>query len=1090
MRNTTIFRGAVLHAAVISVMACSSGPQENGPGTTNPPATNPPVTNPPGKVPGTGSDPENGVFESAHPSGSNATRNSDGSPETPGLTPTAPGSVGGGDGAGNPNQGPVASPTPAVPGTPTPPATTAPPPSVPDEGPVDSPERAIEEADVIKREGDRLYALSAIGGLTVIDIGNPDDLELLGRFRATATPFEMYVRDETVFVLYNGYGTYEYDEETEQYTYYQTSYVIALDVSNPEAIIESQRFEIPGYIADSRLVGDALYVVAYDDSYCYRCGDKPQTHVLSLNVSNPSEIAKVDEIDFDERQDGYGWGRSLSGNDQRLYVAGPRYGNGVEPEGSTIQVIDITDAGGDMQAGAAIEVAGQINSRWQMDEYEGVLRVVSQPLSWAQVTVPAVETFEIVSSTEFNPLGATDLVLPAPEQLQAVRFDGPRGYAITFQQTDPLFTIDLSDPANPVQAGELVMPGWVYHMEPRGDRLVGLGFDQGNAEGGLTVSLFDVSDLSAPTMIDRVNFGGSWGNFAEDQNRIHKSFQVLDADELVLVPYSGYEYSEDECNGYGAYRSGVQLINFADDDLTLAGVAPSQGQARRAFLHKERLLTMSDERLESFDIGDRDEPASKSEVDLAQIVNQLEVAGDSVVRIGSSYWGNGQGLEVTVSNLEDLVGLEPGVTVAFDDINTYDCNGQTYLQRVLSGGNRAYFQYSKYDYTSETKSDSMRVKVLDVSDPANPEVAGDADLGFIPQGGYTYVPGMVNNGSDSLALGSAVVFTNHTIEYNNLGFIVKNESTLEVVDFANANEPSRTSIQMPASLGSTGLLESGDIIATSHFESVPDNVDAVRFYLDRVDVSDAGEPVVLDPVNIPGSLLAYDAEHERALTIDYQYVNFENVSPKQCYEEEFGTFLTNDPNVVDWETSRGACTALRFTLHLVDVSGEQAAIVDSYAVDKGVYISAAALGEDRVFLGTGVSGGRNDGSDVALPPTTAPSPGGFGYIGYGYYGVQVGSAKLLVASGLSGDSLKVAPVELETTDSFYGFSSILAKGKKAVVATGWQNQMSVIDATDADEPVVADSIELAGYVNDLDLVGNTAVVALGQAGVQTLSLGE
>ena len=72
--------------------------------------------------------------------------------------------------------------------------------------------------------------------------------------------------------------------------------------------------------------------------------------------------------------------------------------------------------------------------------------------------------------------------------------DGERAYAITFEQTDPLFTIDLSDPASPMQRGALEIPGFVYHMEPRGDRLIGLGFDQGNPDGAITVSLFDVSD--------------------------------------------------------------------------------------------------------------------------------------------------------------------------------------------------------------------------------------------------------------------------------------------------------------------------------------------------------------------------------------------------------------------------------------------------------------------------------------------------------------------------------------------------------------------------------------------------------------------
>lgn len=1075
MKRTPLILHGGLLSVVLTALACSSGTNETQtPGTTDPGDPKP--------LPSTGGN-EDGVFESAHPSGLSETRTqgpTGGAPgvgqPTPGGVPATDGNAGATGSAGDPN-GPT---SPAVPPT-TPEAP-------PDEGEV---ARAIEEADVIKRVGDRLYALSAIGGLTVVDIAEPDDMKLLGRFRATATPFEMYVRDETVFVLYNGYGEYTYDEDSASYTYYQTSYVMALDVSDPTAIAEQQRFEIPGYIADSRLVGDALYVVAYDDAYCYRCGDTPQTHVMSLNVSNPGDIQKVDEINFDERQDGYGWGRSLSGNDQRLYVAGPNYGGSAQPEGSVIQVIDITDASGDMQEGASLEVAGQINSRWQMDEYEGVLRVVSQPLSWSSETVPRVETFEIVSSDELNPLGFVDLTLPEAETLQAVRFDGSRGYAITFRQTDPLFTLDLSDPANPLQAGELQMPGWVYHMEPRGDRLVGLGYDQGNSEGGLTVSLFDVSDLTTPTMIDRVNFGGAWGQLAEDQNRIHKSFQVLDADELVLIPFSGYDYSSvDTCSGYGKYISGVQLVNFEGDDLTLAGIAPSQGLARRAFLHKERLLTMSDERLEAFDIADRNAPESMSKVDLAQIVNQLEVAGESVIRIGSSYWANGRGLEATVSNLEDLVDLEPGKTVSFDDINVYSCTGESYLRRVLTGGDRAYFLYDSYHYNDSSKSNESRVKVLDVSDPNAPVVAGDGDLGFFPQSGYNTVPGMVNNGQDALAVGDALVFTNHSIQYNDLGFIIQNNSTLEIVDLTDPNQPVRKSVTLPASLGSTGLLKSGSVIATSHFEAAPDNVDAVRFYLDRVDVSDASAPELLGSVNIPGSLLSYDHELKRALTIDYRYVNIENISPKQCYEEEFGKFMTNDPSLLDYENARGPCTALRFELHLVDVSGDKAQIVDSYDVDKGVNISVVAVGDDRVFLGTGQRYTYGDIAQpgIARPPVSGPTGIGGVSIGYWYYPVTVGSAKLLVASGLGGDELTVASTELQTTDNFYGFTTIVAKGKKAAVAAGWQNQMSIIDAADAEAPVVAEPIELPGSVSDLDLVGDTAVAALGPAGVHTVSL--
>jgi hypothetical protein len=73
-------------------------------------------------------------------------------------------------------------------------------------------------------------------------------------------------------------------------------------------------------------------------------------------------------------------------------------------------------------------------------------------------------------------------------------------------------------------------------------------------------------------------------------------------------------------------------------------------------------------------------------------------------------------------------------------------------------------------------------------------------------------------------------------------------------------------------------------------------------------------------------------------------------------------------------------------------------------------------------------------------------------------------------------------------DGSFGISGLVAKGQRAVVAAGWQGKMSVIDASDASAPLVTGSIQLPSYVSDLDLVGDTAVAALGPAGVQTISL--
>src|SRR6202008_3422714 len=112
---------------------------------------------------------------------------------------------------------------------------------------------------------------------------------------------------------------------------------------------------------------------------------------------------------------------------------------------------------GRLVPGARITVAGAILSRWQMDERAGILRVVSQKGAGRTgngLASPEVETFQIESTQSFVPLGRMTMRLPRQEGLRTFRFDGGRAYAIPYNQTAPLFVIDLAQPQAPAQRGE------------------------------------------------------------------------------------------------------------------------------------------------------------------------------------------------------------------------------------------------------------------------------------------------------------------------------------------------------------------------------------------------------------------------------------------------------------------------------------------------------------------------------------------------------------------------------------------------------------------------------------------------------------
>ena len=84
------------------------------------------------------------------------------------------------------------------------------------------------------------------------------------------------------------------------------------------------------------------------------------------------------------------------------------------------------------------------------------------------------------------------------ERIYSVRFIGDVGYVVTFRQTDPLYTLDLSDPTNPEVKGELKILGYSAYLHPMDDGLlIGIGQDA-NEQGqvkGTQISVFDVSDL-------------------------------------------------------------------------------------------------------------------------------------------------------------------------------------------------------------------------------------------------------------------------------------------------------------------------------------------------------------------------------------------------------------------------------------------------------------------------------------------------------------------------------------------------------------------------------------------------------------------
>lgn len=914
----------------------------------------------------------------------------------------------------------------------------------------DDPERTIVEADVVQVHGDKLYALSEFSGLTIIDVSNPSEMRILGRRQLGGQPFEMYRVGDVVYAMFRGWGRYD-TVEGGGWQWVTSSHVEALDVSSPQSITTIGSLEVPGWISDSRMVGDVLYTVSLEDGYCWGCGSSGGTTVSSFATSNPSSLTKLDELALPTGEDSFGWTRSIAVTDERIYVGGREWSNDANGA-SSITVVDISDPAGDLVLGAKVPIAGQITSRWQMDEHAGVLRVISQP--WGADLYPEIETFAITSSAALTPLAKTPIVLPKPESLRTVRFDGTRAFAITAEQIDPLFTIDLSDPALPVVRGELAMPGWVYHIEPRGDRLLALGYDAQNPDGALNVSLFDVSDLGAPALVRRVAFGQGWGNFAEDQDRIHKAFNILPDLGLLLVPYSAWAYSEVGCS---SYDSGIQLVDWANDDLVKRGVAPVRGEAKRAFVHDGTLFGMSDEQVRAFDLADRDALTKVGQLALSVHVSQVQIAGQNVARLSADWWTSEPRLEIVPlsdpSSAEPLGALDLGAMLGTAEGDA-SCYGWSYWSvRMFAHGDAVYLVWPSYT------GSLARVATVDISDPSRPALRGHVDVPMNDYSGYGYYyesDQLVAQGDPVVQVGDQLVFQQIDPRSYEDGVGLPRGGRLTKVDLSDAAHPQVSSIDAPVAAGHTGLVRDGNRVLFSHWVPVDGMPGKVRFYFDRVDV---GTDTLsrAEPINVPGSLVSYDRATRHLLSVDYVRRTKRVDSWTEC-EEAFGWAARYEADELDaygW-SGPGTCTILDRSLSLTEIDEDEdtATLLDARAIESHDWVSNIVVGEDRMFFTT---------SDYQLD-------------GYS-------SSRVYAVGGLADGELQIGSVALE---DMWWQTPIAASGTTLVAAS--MGALITIDTSDLDAIHSTRIGDLPWWVESAKVQSGRVFLSMGPYGLVTYEL--
>ncbi len=230
-----------------------------------------------------------------------------------------------------------------------------------------------------------------------------------------------------------------------------------------------------------------------------------------------------------------------------LYVTDTNYDytSGTYRVDTAIHKLAFTEGGTEYRASGLIP--GRLLNQYSLGEHADYLRVASHVDASTESQTEGNGVYvlgENAANASLDVVGKVENIAPG-EQIYAARFVGDRGYLVTFLRIDPLFVLDLSDPANPVVAGELKVPGFSDHLQLLDENhLLAIGKDAQDAGSfawmqGVAISLFDVTDPANPTRLDH-EIIGTRGSSSE-ANYNPKAFNYFAARDALAFPVDVYE---------------------------------------------------------------------------------------------------------------------------------------------------------------------------------------------------------------------------------------------------------------------------------------------------------------------------------------------------------------------------------------------------------------------------------------------------------------------------------------------------------------------------------------------------------------------
>ncbi len=371
----------------------------------------------------------------------------------------------------------------------------------------------VDESDIAKIDGSYIYTVED-KYIVITDIRD-GKLKEVTRFLpkdcgASDRVMEIYVDGDQLILVVQCYETsleedsaFCYEMNGKSTTQIQVYSIV--DRKNPE--FEGRLIQ-DGYYNTSRKIGDVVYlftqynmtsdVVGYVEKEYTSVipkvnGEKVAASEIYLPESSGESGILVSSLDVNKPDKVLDSKLVISGYAQTYISKDALYLYEEDYDGAMItNIAKFALDEGRISGVAAAAVRGYVRDTFAINASDGYLRVLTTDYS----TEDEVNALYILDEN-MKLTGQLTGIAPG-EEIYAARFMGNTGYFVTYRNTDPLFTVDLSDPAKPEIIGELKVTGFSEYLHFWDDtHLLGIGYESdentGNIEN-IKLSMFNIEN--------------------------------------------------------------------------------------------------------------------------------------------------------------------------------------------------------------------------------------------------------------------------------------------------------------------------------------------------------------------------------------------------------------------------------------------------------------------------------------------------------------------------------------------------------------------------------------------------------------------